>query len=165
MEEIRDQDPLEFTNEININSIERIHGSIIRGLSYLSNVTEMKISCDEGLIKFNTTLMMNQTEILYNLTRPFGKNSELNVWMKAIDFQWNLLIFVNTTNGTSLSVHNVILQQPTEFIIGSGGNGMLDPSMRRLSFMPVKFYIEKILNYVIEKKVEIVIQNYGNNSV
>lgn len=165
--ELRNQDPLNFIHEININTTERIHWGRIYGVSYLTNITEMEKSCKEGIIKFNTTLMMNQTEILYNLTKSFGQDGELNdiFWMKAIDFEWNLLIFVNTTNDLSYNVTNSILKQPEEFILGSNGNGMLDPVMSRMSYMPYKFHIEKILNYIIEKKLELIIQTYRNNSL
>lgn len=167
LEELRNQEPLEFMDEININSNERIYRGDILGVSYLTNITEMKISCDENIIKFNTTLMMNQTIISYNLTKSFGQDRELSdiVWMKALDFEWNLLIFVNTTGGISYNVTNSILKQPGDFIIGSNHNGMLDSFMSHISYMPFKFHIETILNYIIEKKVEMIIQTHRNNSV
>lgn len=167
LEELRNQEPLEFMDEINVNTIERIHRVAILGVSYLTNITEMKISCDEDIIKFNTTLMMNQTIISYNLTKSFGQDRELNdiFWMKALDFEWDMLILVNTTHGISYNVTNSILKQPSDFIIGSNSNGMLDPFMSRISYMPFKFHIETILNYIIEKKVEMIIQTHRNNSV
>lgn len=118
----------------------------------LTNITAMETTCNEGIIKFNTTLGMNQSQISYNFTRSLGQDRKLNdqMWMNATKFEWDVLVFINTRNDTSYTVSNSILKHPKDFQIGSNSIGVFHPFMSQISYMTDKFQIEKILDSAID---------------
>lgn len=137
----------------------RLHDGELRGLSTLSNVTDLKVFCnDDDIIVFTTTLRLRDAEIVYKWTRKVVFKLKGYAWMKAKEVDFDLEVRLNTTGGLNFEVTNSLVTKVDDFQVGFKGLGMLNPVVKKVLKKIWKkkaaVKIETLIKRSLEKKLD-----------
>ncbi|XP_035225800.1 uncharacterized protein LOC118198266 [Stegodyphus dumicola] len=154
LQDIHEHDPLDLGNAYG----NKLRDGVLRGLSSLTNVTDLDVYCNSDTVIFATTLGMKDAEIRYKWRRKLLFSFMGSVWTKAKEVHFSIKVSLNTTRETRFAVTDIKVTKLEGFEFGFTGLGPLNHLLK--SFVKVMYQVwTKRVIRIIQKLIKTAVES------